>query len=75
MIDPDILTRALWPNNKFQRKHDRMPAQLTWQLVLHAYTCARAITFIEQYIYNKSGRCLTLSALFTAVPKVLKLTE
>lgn len=59
VTDLDIPTRTLWRNNDYHVKHDRMRAQLTWFLLLHAYTGARAGTFIEGYFHKGTGKCLT----------------
>ena len=57
--DLDNLTKALWQNNQCDVKHERMRVQMTLYLQIHAYTGARAGTYIEAGYHHKgSGRCL-----------------
>ena len=58
-IDLDNLTATLWRNNDCKFKHERIRVQLTLLLLLHAYSGARAGTFLESgHYYKNSGRCL-----------------
>ena len=56
--DLDALTATLWCSNDCFFKHERMRVQLTLYLLLHAYSGARAGTFIEHGNSKGSGRCL-----------------
>ena len=57
--DLNNLIGALWCSDLCNIQHGRQRVQLTLFLLLHAYTGARAGTFIESGHYRGSKRCLT----------------
>lgn len=56
--DLDNLTRNLWRSDECCLRHDRIRLQLTFYVLVHAYSGARPGTFLEGKYYRGSGRCL-----------------
>ena len=56
--DLDNLTRTLWCSDEFRFRHDRIRLQLTFYVLVHAYSGARPGTFLEGKYHRAPGRYL-----------------